>query len=107
MTPQQIWHDMVRDMHKGEPAEGDQGLDHTHTWGRTYWGGAMFCLVADVEIRRQTGNKKGLRDALRAIVARAGRSTTSGRSARRSRLATTPRERMCSPNSMRSGKTRR
>ena len=68
----QIWHDMVRDMHKGEPGEGDQGLDHTHTWGRTYWGGAMFCLVADVEIRRQTGNKKGLQDALRAIVAAGG-----------------------------------
>ncbi len=72
LKPKQIWHDMVRDMHKGEPAEGDQGLDHTHTWGRTYWGGAMFCLVADVEIRRQTGNKKGLQDALRAIVAAGG-----------------------------------
>ena len=72
LKPEQIWHDMVRDMHKGEPAEGDQGLNHTHTWGRTYWGGAMFCLVADVEIRRQTGNKKGLQDALRAIVAEGG-----------------------------------
>ena len=72
LKAQEIWHDMVRDMHKGEPAEGDQGIDHTHTWGRTYWGGAMFCLVADVEIRRQTGNKKGLQDALRAIVAADG-----------------------------------
>jgi hypothetical protein len=72
LKPQQIWHDMVRDMHKGEPAEGDKGLDHTHTWGRTYWGGAMFCMVADVEIRRQTGNRKGLQDALRAIVAQGG-----------------------------------
>ena len=72
LKPEQIWHDMVRDMPKGEPAAGDHGLDHTHTWGRTYWGGAMFCLVADVEIRRQTGNKKGLQDALRAIVAQGG-----------------------------------
>jgi hypothetical protein len=72
LKPQQIWRDMLRDMHKGEPAEGDQGVDHTHTWGRTYWGGALFCLVADVEIRRQTGNKKGLQDALRAIVAAGG-----------------------------------
>jgi hypothetical protein len=72
LKPEQVWHDMVRDMHKGEPAEGDQGLDHTHTWGRTYWGGALFCLVADVEIRRQTRNKKGLQDALRAIVAEGG-----------------------------------
>jgi len=43
-------------------------LDHTHTWGRTYWGGALFCFVADVEIRRQTQNKKGLQDALRGIL---------------------------------------
>ena len=63
---------MMHDMHKGEPAADDLGLDHTHTWGRTYWGGAMFCLVADVEIRRETGNRKGLREALRAIVASGG-----------------------------------
>jgi hypothetical protein len=67
-----IWADMVRGMPQGEPAAGDQGLDHTHTWGRTYWGGALFCLVADVEIRRQTGNHKGLQDALRAIVEQGG-----------------------------------
>lgn len=29
----------------------------------------MFCLVADVKIRRATANRKGLQDALRAIVA--------------------------------------
>ncbi len=72
LTAKQIWGDMMHDMHKGEPAADDQGLDHTHTWGRTYWGGAMFCLVADVEIRRETGNRQGLRDAMRAIVANGG-----------------------------------
>lgn len=72
LRPEQIWHDMVRDMPKGEPADGDQGMDRTHTWGRTYWGGALFCLVADVAIRRETGNRKGLQDALRAIVAQGG-----------------------------------
>jgi hypothetical protein len=72
LTARKIWSDMVRDMPKGEPQPGDQGLDRTHTWGRTYWGGALFCLSADVAIRRQTGNRKGLRDALRAIVAAGG-----------------------------------
>ena len=33
---------------------------------------AIFCLVADVTIRQQTGNRKGLQDALRAIVAAGG-----------------------------------
>jgi hypothetical protein len=72
LTSPKIWHDMVRDMPQGEPGPGDQGLDHTHTWGRTYWGGAMFCLVADVQIRQQTHNRLGLQDALRAIVAAGG-----------------------------------
>ena len=72
LTAEKIWGDMFRDMRKGEPQAGDEGLDHTHTWARTYWGGALFCLVADVEIRHETGNRKGLRDALRAVVAAGG-----------------------------------
>jgi hypothetical protein len=67
-TALQMWSDLVRDMPKGLPKEGEAGLDHTHTWGRTYWGGALFCFVADVEIRKQTKNKKGLEDALRGIL---------------------------------------
>lgn len=68
LSPETIWSDMVRDMPKGEPRPFDQGLDQTHTWGRTYWGGAQFCLLADVTIRKATQNRKGLQDALRAIV---------------------------------------
>jgi hypothetical protein len=67
-TALQMWRDLVRDMPKGQPQEGDEGLDHTHTWGRTYWGGALFAFVADVQIRKQTKNKKGLEDALRGIL---------------------------------------
>src|SRR5216683_3896708 len=68
LTAEQMWLDLVRDMPQGLPQVGDHGLDHTHTWGRTYWGGALFCLLADVEIRRQTNNAKGLEQALRAIL---------------------------------------
>ena len=67
-----VWKDMIRDMPKGQPGTDDQGLDRTHAWGRTYWGGAGFCLLADVTIRRRTENRKGLRDALRGIVAAGG-----------------------------------
>ena len=63
----QVWGDMVRFMPQGLPLEGDEGLDHTHSWGRTYWGGALYCLLADVGIRQKTHNKKGLMDAFRAI----------------------------------------
>ncbi len=75
LTAQKMWHDVVRDMPQGEPESGDQGLDHTPTWGRTYWGGAMFCLLADVRIREQTHNRKGLQDALRGIVDAGGNIT--------------------------------
>ena len=72
MRVEQMWADLVRDMPKGEPQDGDRGLDHTHSWGRTYWGGALFCFVADVEIRKQTRNQKGLQDALRGILEAGG-----------------------------------
>ena len=67
-----VWGDLVRGLPFGLPQPGDEGLDHTPTWGRTYWGGAMFCLLADVRIRRATNNRYGLRDALRAIVVAGG-----------------------------------
>jgi len=68
LTAEQMWLDLVRDMPQGLPQAGDRGLDQTHTWGRTYWGGAMFCLLADIEIRLQTNNGKGLEQALRGIL---------------------------------------
>jgi hypothetical protein len=63
-----MWADVVRDLPQGLPEAGDKGLDHTHTWGRTYWGGALFCFLADIEIHRRTDNRKGLEDALRGIL---------------------------------------
>jgi hypothetical protein len=72
LAAERMWRDMVRGMPNGEPELGDKGLNRTHTWGRTYWGGALFCLVADVQIRRETGNTRGLQDALREIVQAGG-----------------------------------
>jgi len=68
LNAEQMWSDLVRDMPQGLPQVGDRGLDYTHTWGRTYWGGALYCLLADLEIRRQTNNAKGLEHALRGIL---------------------------------------
>lgn len=75
LTAKRVWGDMVRDMPQGLAQPGDRGLDNTHTWGRTYWGGALFCLLADVDIRKNTSNEKGLEDAFRAIN-RAGGNIT-------------------------------
>lgn len=72
LTPEKIWGEFVRDMPNGLPGPGDKGLDHTHSWGRTYWGGAMFCLLADIDIRKRTANTKGLQDAMRGVLAAGG-----------------------------------
>ena len=56
----------------GVPTQGGPGLDGSTSWGRVYWGGAIFCLLADVAIRERTGGKRSLDDALRAVVAAGG-----------------------------------
>jgi hypothetical protein len=68
LTPEKVWGDLVEGLPQGLPKSGDRGLDFTPTWGRTYWGGALFCLLADIEIRKRTANGKGLEDAFRAIL---------------------------------------
>lgn len=64
-----VWAGFLDGMPRGLPGPGDRGLDRTPTWGRTYWGGALFCLLADIHIRQQTHGEKTLRDALRGVTA--------------------------------------
>ena len=63
-----IWSDLVDGLPKGLPHRGDPGLHGTSDWGRTYWGGALFWLTADLRIREATRNRQGLPDALQAIL---------------------------------------
>lgn len=67
-----VWQGWHRAMAQGLPAASDRGLDFTPTWGRTYWGGAMFCLVADVRMRRQGDAARGLQQALQGVLAAGG-----------------------------------
>jgi len=72
LPAERVWTEQIHSMPNGLPASGDEGLDHTHSWGRTYWGGALFCLLADVEIRKKTANRHGLRDAMGAVLRASG-----------------------------------
>jgi len=76
LSAEAVWSGLVHGLPHGLPAEGDQGLDRTHTWGRTYWGGALFCFLADMQIRTRTANRRSLDDALRAILEQGGDATT-------------------------------
>jgi hypothetical protein len=68
LTEEFVWRGFLEGMPHGIPKTNDRGLDNTPTWGRRYWGGALFCLLADIEIRKTTNNRRSLQDALRAIV---------------------------------------
>jgi hypothetical protein len=72
ITEEAVWAEWLENMPFGLPKAGDGGLDGTDDWGRTYWGGALFCLVAAVALLERTGGRQGLDDALRAIVAAGG-----------------------------------
>lgn len=72
LTPEFVWEETVQGMPQGEPQPGQKGLDNTHTWASTYWGGALFCMLADIQIRKATHNRMGLQDALRGILAADG-----------------------------------
>jgi hypothetical protein len=67
-----VWAEDRHSMPMGLPRTGEGGMDQTPTWGRTYWGGALFCLQADIAIREQTGNRVGLQTALQAILKETG-----------------------------------
>jgi hypothetical protein len=67
-----VWAEYRHSMPLGLPRAGEGGMDQSPSWGRTYWGGALFCLQVDVAIREQTGNRAGLQTALRAILNKTG-----------------------------------
>jgi hypothetical protein len=67
-----VWAEDRHSMPLGLPRAGESGMDQTPTWGRTYWGGALYCLQSDIAIREATGNRIGLQTALRAMLRETG-----------------------------------
>jgi hypothetical protein len=72
LQPADVWRARARQIPQGQPRAGDQGLDHTPTWSRTYWGGAMFFLQADVRLRQRGTPARGLQQALQGVLAAGG-----------------------------------
>lgn len=62
-----VWRDLVRQLPRGLPQAGDRGLDETHTWARTYWGGALFWFIVDVRLRETTDGRTGLAELMRGF----------------------------------------
>lgn len=73
VKPAEVWGYFTRIMEQGLPAEDEtRGLDRTRSEDRRYYGGALFWLMADIEIRKRTQNTRGVQDAIRAILAAGG-----------------------------------
>jgi hypothetical protein len=70
-----LWSEWLEQGPLGLPRPGEGGMETTHTWARTYWGGAVFWLVLDVTLRERTGNARSADDVLRALVAAGGNVT--------------------------------
>jgi hypothetical protein len=72
LSEDKVWWDLIEGLPKGLPGPGDRGLHATEEWGRRYWGGALFWLLADIEIHERTGHRRGLSDALAGILEAGG-----------------------------------
>jgi hypothetical protein len=70
-----VWGEMMEGLPRG--LEGEGGLDSASGYGRIYWGGALYWMLCDLELRERTANARGLRDVLRAILADGGDASVS------------------------------
>lgn len=74
-TPHDVWDEFARDMDQGLEAVEADGVRVTDDVRGMYWGGAIIALMADIEIRKRSGGKQGLEDAMRAVLAEGGNAT--------------------------------
>jgi hypothetical protein len=72
MTQDAAWKSMLEGLPRGVRSVGAGGLDGAHSIDALYWGGALYWFLADLEIRQQSSNHKGLPDALRGILGECG-----------------------------------
>jgi hypothetical protein len=71
-----LWRHFAREMPRGLRKDGSPpALEDRDDIDSTYWGGALFALLADVRIRAATGSARSLDDVLRASLARLGDAT--------------------------------
>jgi predicted metalloprotease with PDZ domain len=67
-----VWLEFVQGLPQGLPGPGEGGLDGSRRRERIYWGGNIYWLLADVQIRIRTDNRRGLEDVIRTILNQGG-----------------------------------
>jgi hypothetical protein len=71
-TEADVWREFMREMPRGLDAMTRRGLEHPDRYPDMYWGGALFCLLADGRARSESGGVRGLEDGLRAVFEAGG-----------------------------------
>lgn len=66
LSAAQVWRQSLEGMPRGLPQSGEGGMAGTMRHDRLYWGGAIFWLLAEVEIYQISQGRGSLRDAMRA-----------------------------------------
>jgi predicted metalloprotease with PDZ domain len=80
MSEADLWKHFASEMPRGLRRPGSHAnIEEREDIDSTYWGGALFALVADVAIRNETGGARSLDDALRAVLEREGDATHQAR----------------------------
>ena len=75
-SEREVFRQFARNMPRGQAPRGSSaGLSARDDLDTIYWGGAMFCLAADVRIREETRGNHSLDDVIRAALDRGGDAT--------------------------------
>ncbi|GAB4183757.1 MAG: hypothetical protein OHK0024_23720 [Thalassobaculales bacterium] len=75
VTPERVFTDFLENMPRGLPALTRDGLRSADPRG-VYWGGALFMLLADLDIRQSSGGRLGLEHCLVALARQGVDATT-------------------------------
>lgn len=71
MSIEDLWKELMENTPKAVLGYST-GLDDTRSFDRLYWGGALFWLLTDIQLRKETGNRIGLKQVFRHILQRGG-----------------------------------
>lgn len=72
ITREDRWKELVTELPHGLPRAQDEGLGRNSRWGRVYWGGALYCLLADIELRANSAGAYSLESAMRQVMEQGG-----------------------------------
>jgi hypothetical protein len=63
-----LWGEFVRGLPRGLETLEELSLAEARGIDPTYWGGALFCFLADRMAREETGGRRGIEDGLRYLL---------------------------------------